>query len=85
MKDQKNDSTESNVYFSPGDVVQIRQNIPNKPKMIVLKKVASIFRHDMKNFEDKRPSLKGIKCIWFTSDGKLQEYIFNTKDLIKIN
>ena len=39
--------------------------------MIVLKKVASIFKHDVRNFEDKRPSLKGIKCIWFTSDGKL--------------
>lgn len=82
MKDQKNDLTmENNIFFSPGDIVELRQDIPNKPKMIVVKKVASIFRHDVKNFDDKKATLKGIKCIWFTSNGELQEYVFNTKDL----
>lgn len=66
------------VFLNPGDVVQLKQDIPNKPKMIVVKKMTSIFKHDT---DDKRSILKGIKCIWFTSDGTIQEYIFNTKDL----
>jgi uncharacterized protein YodC (DUF2158 family) len=28
--------------------------------------------------------LIGIKCRWFTSDGYLQEAIFNTKDLVMV-
>ena len=69
------------IYFMPGDIVTLRQDIPNKPKMLVVKKQTSIF----KNKEDnKEPILKGIKCRWFTDSGELQEAIFNTKDLIKI-
>lgn len=68
------------IYFMPGDIVTLRQDIPNKPKMLVVKKQTSIF----KNKEDnKEPILKGIKCRWFTDSGELQEAIFNTKDLIK--
>ena len=68
------------IYFMPGDIVTLRQDIPNKPKMLVVKKQTSIF----KNREDnKEPILKGIKCRWFTNSGELQEAIFNTKDLIK--
>ena len=76
---------DTNVYFNPGDVVQLKQNIPNKPTMIVVKKETSLFKHDNKRLEDKRPILKGIRCRWFTSTGELQENVFNTKDLIKIN
>lgn len=69
------------IYFMPGDIVTLRQDIPNKPKMLVVKKQTSIF----KNREDnKEPILKGIKCRWFTDSGELQEAIFNTKDLIKV-
>ncbi len=69
------------IYFMPGDIVTLRQDIPNKPKMLVVKKQTSIF----KNKEDnKEPILKGIKCRWFTDSGELQEAIFNTKDLIKV-
>ena len=69
------------IYFMPGDIVTLRQDIPNKPKMLVVKKQTSVF----KNREDNRePILKGIKCRWFTDSGELQEAIFNTKDLIKI-
>ena len=71
---------ENNVFFNAGDVVTLRQDIPNKPQMIVVKKVTSIF----KNETDKKAILKGIKCMWFTEDGALQEYIFNTKDLKKV-
>lgn len=71
---------ENNVFFNAGDVVTLRQDISNKPQMVVVKKVTSIF----KNETDKKSILKGIKCMWFTEDGTLQEYIFNTKDLKKV-
>lgn len=74
---------EDKVYFNAGDVVQLKQNIPNKPTMIVVKKETSLFKHDRKE-DDKRPILKGIRCRWFTSNQELQEAIFNTKDLIKL-
>lgn len=67
-----------NVFFNPGDVVQLKQDIPNKPKMIVIKKVTSMFKHDK---EDSKSMLLGIKCFWFSKDGMYQEQIFNTKDL----
>lgn len=75
---------EDKVYFNAGDVVQLKQDIPNKPTMIVVKKETSLFKHDSKRLEDKRPILKGIRCRWFTSTGELQESVWNTKDLIKI-
>ena len=75
---------EDKVYFNAGDVVQLKQDIPNKPTMIVVKKETSLFKHDSKRLEDKRPILKGIRCRWFTSTGELQESIFNTKDLEKL-
>ena len=49
--------------------------------MVVIKKVTSIFKHDPKRIEDRKSILKGIKCMWFTTDGTYQENIFNTKDL----
>ena len=76
---------EDKVYFNAGDVVQLKQDIPNKPIMIVVKKETSLFKHDSKRLEDKRPILKGIRCRWFTSTGELQESVFNTKDLQKIS
>lgn len=72
---------ETNIYFNPGDVVQLKQDIPNKPIMIVVRKETSIFKHDQKRLQDKKPILIGIKCRWFTKDGALQEAIFSTKDL----
>ena len=69
------------IFFMPGDVVTLKQNIPNKPTMLVLKKETYIFKNKTDN---KEPILKGIKCRWFTSTGELQEAVFNTKDLVKI-
>lgn len=71
---------EDKVFFSPGDVVTIRQDILNKPTMIVVKKVNNILSHD----SDREGLLKGIRCRWFTKNGFLQEAIFNTKDLVLI-
>ena len=72
---------EENIFYKPGDIVQIKQDIPNKPLMIVVKKETSLFKNSM---EDKKNVLKGIRCRWFTTTGKLQETIWNTKDLILI-
>lgn len=71
-------------YFNPGEIVQLKQDIPNKPTMIVVKKETSLFKHDNKRASEKRPILMGIKCRWFTTDGFIQEAIFNTKDIKKI-
>ena len=45
-------------FFLPGDVVTLRQDIPNKPTMIVVKKVTkSIRTTDIKN-----DYFQGILC-----------------------
>lgn len=73
---------EDKVYFMPGDVVRVRQNIPNRPDMIVVGKETNRFKPDPD--ESGKEYLQGIKCRWFSTDMKLQEGIFNTKDLIKL-
>ena len=70
---------EDKTMFFPGDLVTLRQELPNKPVMIVVRKESTIFRDECKN-----NNLKGIRCRWFTSTNKLQEAVWNTKDLIKI-
>ena len=70
---------EDKMMFFPGDLVTIRQELPNKPVMVVVRKESTIFRD-----ENKTNSLKGIRCRWFTINGELQEAVWNTKDLIKI-
>lgn len=71
---------EDKIYLRPGDLVTIRQDIPNKPVMIVVRKESTIFKD-----ENKLNSLKGIRCRWFTVNNELQESVWNTKDLIKID
>lgn len=67
------------VYFVPGQVVKLKQAIPNKPLMVVYRVEKSI----MKNTSGKE-LLKGVRCRWFTENGFLQEAVFSTKDLILI-
>lgn len=71
---------EQKIYFLPGDIVTLKQDMPNKPTMLVIKKESYIF----KNKDMKEMTLKGIKCRWFTTNGLMQEATFNTKDLIKL-
>lgn len=73
---------EENIFYKPGDIVTLKQDIPNKPLMIVVKKETSLFKN---NIEDKKNVLKGIRCRWFTTSGKLQETVWNTKDLILVH
>lgn len=67
-------------FFLPGDVVTVRQDIPNKPTMIVIKKVTKSVTID----NTKNSYFQGILCRWFTTEGLLQEAAFNTKDLKKV-
>ena len=67
------------IYFQPGDMCQIKQDIPNKPKMVVIR----IERSLLKNTSGK-DYLRGVRCRWFSTDQKLQEGVFSTKDLILI-
>lgn len=71
------EQSKEKIYFSPGDVVTIRQNIPYKPIMLVKGKVQKTIR----NSENSSNHFQGIECIWFTVNGELQKSTFNTKDL----
>lgn len=71
------------IYFLPGDLVTLKQELPNKPIMLVVKKETLTFRPD-KDREEKEDFFKGIRCRWFTTTQELQESVFNTKDLIKL-
>ncbi len=71
--------SDEKIYFQPGDICQMKQDIPNKPKMVVVR----IERSIMKN-TDGKDYLKGVRCRWYSADQKLQEAVFSTKDLIKL-
>ena len=73
------ETSEEKVFFAPGDICQMKQDIPNKPKMVVVR----IERSIMKNNEGK-DYLRGVRCRWYSTDQKLQEAVFSTKDLILI-
>lgn len=73
---------EEKIFFLPGEIVTLKQDIPNKPTMIVVKKETMTIRPTKTS--DKEDYFKGIRCRWFTDSGLLQEAIFNTKDLLKI-
>ena len=64
------------VYFLPGDLVRFKKDLPNAPIMLVVKKVTRQYKSA--NY------FQGILCRWFTTDGKLQEEIWNTKDIEKV-
>ena len=69
---------EDKIYFQPGEVVTLKQDIGNVPKMLVVKKVTTVFKN-----KDTDVLIR-IKCRWFNTDGVLQEAVFNSKDLIKL-
>ena len=75
---------EEKIFLNPGEIVTLKQDITNKPVMLVVKKETSVFKHDSKRLNDKKPILIGIRCRWFTTTGELQEATFSTKDLIKV-
>lgn len=68
--------TKDKQYFLPGELVTIKHDIPDKPIMMVVKKVVTRFKSD--NF------FQGILCQWFSKDLKLQEHVWNTKDICHV-
>lgn len=74
---------EEKVYFMPGDVVTLKQDIPYRPTMIVVKKETMTFRPSKD--EKKDEYFRGIRCMWFSTRGEKQEAVFNTKDLLKVS
>ena len=63
------------VFFSPGDVVTLKQDIPFKPVMIVktIDRISEVH---------EKPRLVGVTCQWFNDRYELQTARFSTKDLI---
>lgn len=48
------------VYLAPGDVVMVRHNIENRPKMFVVEKVTrSVRNNETKDYENL---FLGMKC-----------------------
>lgn len=75
----RNDIKEEKVYFSPGQLVKLKQELPYSPLMMVYRVERSIMRNT-----NGRDILKGVRTRWFTQDGRLQEAVFSTKDLILV-
>ena len=71
---------EDKIFFAPGDLCEMKQDIPNKPKMVVVRIERSLVKNN-----DGKDYLRGVRCRWFSTDYKLQEAVFSTKDLLKIN
>lgn len=67
------------TFFRPGDVVTLNKDIPNKPIMIVVRKETNFYKDEYSTMQ-----LRGIRCRWFSNDGKLQEATWSTKDLTLI-
>lgn len=68
-------------YYAPGDLVRVRHDIDYVPTMWVTEKVTRNIRNQNGDVE---PLFVGIKCRWFNANGDLQESVFNTKDLLKV-
>ena len=68
---------EDKIYYQPGEVVELRQDVSNKPTMVV-KSV------DKTTVGIKVPGLLGITCMWFNVKHELQTARFSTKDLQRV-
>lgn len=73
------EATKDKVFLQPGDLVTLKQDIPNKPVMMVVRKETNVFKAQPTGI-----TLKGIRCRWFTEDGYAQEMTFSTKDLVLV-
>lgn len=76
---------EDKVFFTPGEVVTLKQKIANTPEMIVKTVDKTSFRDSDSQFKENKPILFGITCFWFTDSMEYQEKRFNTKDLIHVS
>lgn len=66
------------IFFVAGDIVEVRHNIENKPKMFVTDKITKSIKDKDGNIEN---IFLGLKCKWYDKNQVLHEAIFSTKDL----
>jgi len=64
------------IFYNPGDLVQLKNNVSNKPEIMLVHSVDKMKRRDV-----EVDRLLGITCIWFTDFGELQKFRFDSKDL----
>lgn len=77
-----NDYDENKVFYNPGDLVTIKHDVDNKPKMFVVEKVVrSMVSKETQEMENV---FLGIKCRWFDKNQVMHEELFSTKDLLKL-
>jgi len=69
---------ENKTYFKEGDIVVLKQDLKNKPAMVIEK----IEKTNLPGEGSKR-LLIGIRTFWFTNDGHMERGRFNFKDLEK--
>lgn len=66
------------IFFVAGDIVEVRHNIDNKPRMFVTDKITKSIKDKDGNIENV---FLGLKCKWYDKNQVLHEAIFSTKDL----
>ena len=66
------------IFFIAGDIVEVRHDIENKPKMFVTDKITKSIKDKDGNIENV---FLGLKCKWYDKNQVLHEAIFSTKDL----
>lgn len=66
------------IFFVAGDIVEVRHNIENKPKMFITDKITKSIKDKDGNIENV---FLGLKCKWYDKNQVLREAIFSTKDL----
>jgi hypothetical protein len=84
---------DSKEYLKEGDVVTLKQDVPNKPIMVV-SKLNKMARSSTGAIERERVCSEGgeltthrsgiltsIQCFWFDKNQKIHEKDFNFKDL----
>lgn len=70
---------EEKVFFTPGQLVQIKHSLDFSPIMYVVEKITKNYLNKHTNETEKL--FVGIKCRWFDVNMQLQEAIFSSKDL----
>lgn len=81
------ENNEERIYFVPGNLVTLKHDLHFKPTMLVTEVVTTKIINNSYwggAATESKPYFKGIRCMWFSTDHKIQEHVFNTKDLVKI-
>lgn len=74
-----NESRRKMVFFHQGDVVKLKEDLPNMPEKMFVLKVAK------NTYDDGAKVLLGVDVLWFDKNQTVQKVRFNTKDLEHVN